>query len=618
MGIIPQTERRRQTKAEKDPQVKAKTKIERITEKIERLKRTGDWHRARLKKLAREMKEKTKKLRKMTGAVDDEVALPDEDAQEISREGDAFVARILTGTENGADPSLTLPHEQLISGSCIETIDDTHVALVSPKALEGVSVIQSRTENRVRYDFSLVLRRIDVSVEKKSFIDANGERRMVSASTTDLGPPRFAVTWEFIAHVVVLVVHYAMPFHRIARMLSTAEKRFTTGSIAKMVHYAASRFLPIHLHHFDALADAEILMGDDTPSRVLEVQSFFASGDPDEKAPWAAWIESQKKDTVGVKANSQSTPDRKPSPIPNQDPTARPLADTCADELGFCFPRRNGDGNKQAFNTTVIAGKSRVDDPKSLIVFYRSHLGSLGNLLEVLLKRRKPIHRDLIVQSDLSTTNRVKDPRLLELFNIQQAGCTSHARRPFARYEHEDPELSGIVLSLFSEIGFLEATLDEWGRNLDNVNLFRSVDAKAIWDSIEEAAELVASQWSKETKLGEGARYILRHKEALQLYLSHPRLGPTNNFSERSLRMEKIIQANSNFRATLEGRCAFDILRSIGQTAIAAEIDLTQYYLSVFKTDQEEIVANPDRYTPYAWAQARAAVEAAQAVEEAT
>jgi hypothetical protein len=299
--------------------------------------------------------------------------------------------------------------------------------------------------------------------------------------------------------------------------------------------------------------------------------------------------------------------------VVNQDSTATQdlqsdsLAQECARELGFCFPRRNGEGTKQAFNTTILAGKSRADDPKSLIVFYRSHLGSLGNLLEELLKRRKAVHRSVIVQSDLSTTNRVKDPKLLERFDIQQVGCTAHARRPFARFEHEDPELSGMLLTLFSELAFLEKSLDECGRNAQNVKLVRDIDAREIWRTIEQAAELTAKQWSRETKLGEGARYILRHKDALVAYLEDPRLSPTNNFAERALRMEKIIQANSNFRATLDGRCAFDILRSVGQTAIAADVDLNEYYLSVLKTPKHEVVANPERYTPYAWAMARAA-----------
>jgi hypothetical protein len=37
--------------------------------------------------------------------------------------------------------------------------------------------------------------------------------------------------------------------------------------------------------------------------------------------------------------------------------------------------RRNGDGPKEAIHTAVVTGRSAADDPKSLIVFYRSHLG---------------------------------------------------------------------------------------------------------------------------------------------------------------------------------------------------------------------------------------------------
>jgi hypothetical protein len=107
--------------------------------------------------------------------------------------------------------------------------------------------------------------------------------------------------------------------------------------------------------------------------------------------------------------------------------------------LEFESPRQDGTGGKQSLNTTVITGRSVADDPRSLIVFYRSHLGGLGNLLEAILRRRSPAARDVIVQADLSTTNLVQDPELLQRFDLKLIGCSAHARRPFALYEHEDP-----------------------------------------------------------------------------------------------------------------------------------------------------------------------------------
>ncbi len=52
-------------------------------------------------------------------------------------------------------------------------------------------------------------------------------------------------------------------------------------------------------------------------------------------------------------------------------------------------------------------------------------------------------------------------------------------------------------------------------------------------------------KWSKQTKLGQAARYILKHFKKLTAYLDNPMISISNDFSERMLRMEKLIQANA-------------------------------------------------------------------------
>ena len=111
----------------------------------------------------------------------------------------------------------------------------------------------------------------------------------------------------------------------------------------------------------------------------------------------------------------------------------------------------------------------------------------------------------------------------------------------------------------------------------------------------------MSEKWSRETKLGQGARYIIRHYDKLTAYLDDPRLEPTNNFSERMLRMEKLIEKSSMFRTTLIGRFVLDILRSVLQTAIAAQAPLQEYILSILQTPEEEIEAAPFDYIPRAW-----------------
>ncbi|HEX7481335.1 MAG TPA: transposase, partial [Polyangiales bacterium] len=226
------------------------------------------------------------------------------------------------------------------------------------------------------------------------------------------------------------------------------------------------------------------------------------------------------------------------------------------------------------------------------------------DLLQMLLRKRSPKHSALTVQSDLSTVNLVADETLNRYFTFRYAGCTSHARRPFALYEHEDPLCCGAMLHLFKGLFIHEHGLDIVGRNAENVQAVRGVDCRQLWQQIKELAQDMSERWSRETKLGEAARYITRNYDKLTVYLDDPRLSPTNNFSERMLRLEKLIENSSLFRATLEGRFALDIMRSVLQTAVAARAPLQPYLLAVLRASPDEVAANPERFTPRAWAAA--------------
>jgi hypothetical protein len=95
-----------------------------------------------------------------------------------------------------------------------------------------------------------------------------------------------------------------------------------------------------------------------------------------------------------------------------------------------------------------------------------------------------------------------------------------------------------------------------------------------------------------------------------------PRLEPTNNFSERMLRMEKLIESSSMFRASLCGRFVLDILRTALQIAVAARAPLQEYVLSVLCTDPEEIAAAAERFTPHAWVNTHLSPDATSDVED--
>jgi hypothetical protein len=642
LGITPSSERRRSGNplSSVPPTEAGDAKSERtwLERQHERSVLLSDWHKDLRRRHQRRAKRLKEKLAKMStershehaprpdvreqevteNTPVTEIELTEEEKAESAASAEVFAEHLELG--DGADPELQSVNETLMPGGAVLASEEQeNLAVELPAGFAEANVVKTLHEPRVRYDFSVTVTRIDLDVEKK-VVEKDGERRVVAASTRDFGPPRYAVTWSALATVSVMVGQFALPFHRLATLFSTPAKRFTAGGLSRMLHYVASRLVPIYLELAGELAHSEILAGDDTSCRVLEVASYFAEAkaldaESKKKPPWAEYQipraaqESFLRCEAAQKARMRRREDGDREAKRTPEETAS-LGVLIGRRLTFESPRRDGNGPKASMNTTVVSGRSVAADPRSLIVFYRSHLGGCGNLLESILRHRDRKARDVVLQTDLSTTNLVTSPELLGRFNLKLIGCAAHARRPFANYEDEDPVNCSYMLHLFCGLAIHEQRLDVHGRNRKNVLAVRKNESRELWEEIRELAQEMTSKWSPATKLGAGARYIVRHYAKLTAYLDDPRLEATNNLRERMLRMEKLIEGSSMFRQSLEGRFVLDVVRTILQTAVAAGVPVHAYLESVLRADVDEVAEHPERFTPRAWAAANASASA--------
>jgi Transposase IS66 family len=543
---------------------------------------------------------------------------PEQEASNLLK-AQKFVENL--GLGDGADPEFQSVNESLMPEGAVVTRE--HVEHLTAEASEeefaNAREVKTLKDKRVRYDISISVNRIELEVEKKVMVKENGERTVVAATTDGLGPARYRVTWSALATLAILVGQFAFPLNRLATLFSCVGKRFTAGGLSRLLHYVAVRLAAIYIELGEQLSDSEILGGDDTPCRVLEANAYFekqkaSKGESEKKKPpWdkyrspAAAEESirQCEEQKRARMKRRAEGERDAKGMPDEEPS---LGMLIGRHHEFESPRQDGQGAKQSMNTTVISGRSIAKDPRSLIVFYRSHLGGCGNLLESILRSRNPSAKDIIMQADLSTTNLVRDPELLKRFNFKLIGCSAHARRPFALYEHEDPVYGPFMVHLFKGIAIHEGELDVYGRNRQNVLAVRQTDSRGVWEKIRTVAEKVKEKWSKASKLGQGARYILKHYDKLTAYLDDPRLEPSNNLRERMLRTEKLIENSSMFRRSLEGRFVLDIIRTVLQTATAAGVPVHEYLMSVLKEDPDEVNEHPEKYTPLAYAERTAPV----------
>ena len=391
--------------------------------------------------------------------------------------------------------------------------------------------------------------------------------KSVRASMIDDGPEGFQLTWEAIANLIKLHVGFAIPIHRMVLIIGQPE--FSSSKICRVLQYAATSLKGVYLTLADQLSDASLLSGDDTPTKVLETASTGSDA----------------------------------------------LCDEVDAQLGWTQPKANGGGNKKAVNVSLVVGRTEPD-PRSTIRFFRTHIGSVGNLLTKLLESRSPKAGPLIFQGDLSTTNLPNQETRANLI-LFIAGCAAHARRPFWRYRKEDEQFCYFMLRCFLFLSKLETLIDERGRTRENVLRMRGRYGRMMWKAMRNRCITATTGtipgpatypqginpdvWPPGTELNIAANYVINHFEELTLYLDHPELAYTNNAQERALRIEKCMLASSKFRKTKRGRVALDILRTLNATCTAANVDLTDYLRFAFK-NLDEFHDHPEKLTPFAFA----------------
>jgi hypothetical protein len=332
LGITPSSERRPTSKDPLGPVsngdgLRPKNKQERLLLNRERYQESSRRHRELWVRHRRKVKAIDKELQL------EDIKLSSDEQTKATQSDQAHTARTTMG--NGEDAIFAPPTQNWMTG--LQTTLSREIAKAPAIVGEEVKVLSRMSEERSRYHFTFNVSQVVVAVEKKIIEDASGERRMVSGSTLKVGPPRFAVTWEFLANMALLVVQYAMPMNRLGNMLSSPDKKFSAGGLSRMLHYVALRFAPIYLELLDELCDSDILAGDDTTTRVLEVSRYFAEEQPTSSPPWAAYADTDKASVLAQTSDGK-------------------LAALLAKELGFEFDRRTGDGKKTAFHTTTISG----------------------------------------------------------------------------------------------------------------------------------------------------------------------------------------------------------------------------------------------------------------------
>ena len=329
------------------------------------------------------------------------------------------------------------PGEEIISPALFDSVQTSEDVHCSQTAGSDKASTKRRTISK---DTSIL--DIELKVVKKTYrlereiIDGN----FVSSAKRPegLGPDGFRLTWNAISSLVSLTTSYCIPLNRLAAMLKNNFGAFSSGQISKILKWTAELMVPIYLYLADELADLSHLSGDDTSSRTTEMQA--------------------DRESLAEDSPFQSINER----------------------LGRSSLLKDGSGFKKQLTLSVVTGRTNPHDKRSWIFFFRSHFGNLGNLISRILTARARKNSEITIQSDLASFNKL-DSMITSLFQVTQAGCAAHGRRPIWKNRKDDPGFCYFLLRCFLALSRIERTLKNKKAGPDEILKYRKLYAGKIW-----------------------------------------------------------------------------------------------------------------------------------------
>lgn len=241
------------------------------------------------------------------------------------------------------------------------------------------------------------------------------------------------------------------------------------------------------------------------------------------------------------------------------------------------------------FTTGIVARTGSHD-----IVLYftgRQHAGE--NLSDLLSKRAKELPPPILMCDALSRNVPAE-------FQVILSNCCSHGRRLFVDIALSFPQECRRILEDFKQIYHFDAQAREQKLSpqarleFHQANSGPILDVLHIWIQSQFDHKLVEPNSS----LGKALNYMLKHWQALTLFLQIPGAPLDNNLCERILKKAIRHRKNSMFYKTLAGAHVGDLFMSLIQTCHSCSTNAFDYITTLVK-NAERVKAQPALWMPW-------------------
>ena len=241
------------------------------------------------------------------------------------------------------------------------------------------------------------------------------------------------------------------------------------------------------------------------------------------------------------------------------------------------------------FTSGVVA----TAEGRRIALFFtgRQHAGE--NLAEVL--KRRAAELPMPIQMCDALSRNAPNPIKLLVGN-----CLAHGRRHFVQITPNFPEHCRHVLEALGEVYHNDRLARERGLSRVERLQFHQQHSKPLMSDLHEwlKAQLDEHKVEPNSSLGKAIGYMLRHWQALTLFLRAPGAPLDNNLVERALKKAILHRKNSLFYKTLNGADVGDLYMSLIHSCELNHVNPFDY-LTELQRHAEELAAKPANWMPW-------------------
>jgi transposase len=249
----------------------------------------------------------------------------------------------------------------------------------------------------------------------------------------------------------------------------------------------------------------------------------------------------------------------------------------------------------KAINTSGIVAVLQDDAnvQRKVVLFFTGHAHAGKNMERVLAHRAEEL-APAMQMCDALAANVAGE------FTTILANCLAHGRRQVADVAEQFPEAARYVIEALAEVYKHDAQCREQAYSPEQRLSFHQQHSRPVMDGLE---RWMAEQFDKRlvepnSGLGKALHYLIRHWDALTLFLRKVGAPLDNNLCEQVLKRAILHRKGSLFYKTVRGAQVGDIYMSLIHTCRLCDVNPFDY-LNALQHHAQDVIATPARWLPW-------------------